>query len=46
MVAHTFTPNTLDAEAGGSLCIQGQPALQSGLVPGQPDIHTENPYVF
>ena len=29
MVAHTFDPNTWEAEAGGFLWIRGQPGLQS-----------------
>jgi hypothetical protein len=29
MVVHTFNPSTREAEAGGSLGIQGQPGLQS-----------------
>ena len=31
MVAHTFTPSTREAEAGGSLWVQDQPGLQSKL---------------
>jgi hypothetical protein len=29
MVAHAFNPSTQEAEAGGSLSIWGQPAIQS-----------------
>ena len=29
MVVHAFNPSTLEAEAGGSLKVQGQPYLQS-----------------
>ena len=29
MMAHTFNPSTLEAEAGGSLWVQGQPGLHS-----------------
>ena len=28
MVVHTFNPSTLEAEAGGSLRVLGQPGLQ------------------
>ena len=34
VVAHAFIPSTREAEAGGSLCVRGQPGLQA-LVPGQ-----------
>ena len=33
VVAHTFNPSTLEAVAGESLLVQGQPSLQE-LVPG------------
>ena len=29
VVAHTFNPSSQEAEAGGSLLVQGQPGLQS-----------------
>ena len=29
MVVHAFNPSTWEAEAGRSLCVQGQPGLQS-----------------
>ena len=31
MLANAFNPSTLEAEAGGSLWVQGQPGLQSKL---------------
>ena len=41
MVAHTFDPNTPEAEAGGSLWILGQPGLQSEFQGSQS--YTEKP---
>ena len=37
VVAHTFNPSTLEAEAGGSLSLR--PAWSTEWVPGQPGIH-------
>ena len=35
VVVHTFNPSTPEAEAGGSLGVQGQPGLQSELQDSQ-----------
>ena len=29
LIVHTFNPSTQEAEAGRSLCVQGQPGLHS-----------------
>ena len=42
VVVHTFNPSTQDAEAGGSLWVWGQPALQE-LTPGQAPKLQRNP---
>ena len=39
---HAFNPNTGEAGAGKSLCVQGQPDLQE-LVPGQAPKQQRNP---
>ena len=41
MVVHVFNPSTWDAEAGGSLWVQGQTDLQTSL--GQPVLQRRNP---
>ena len=43
MVVHTFNLSTWEAEAGGSLWIQGQPGLQSEFQDSQGC--TEKPYL-
>ena len=42
MVAHTFNPNTQEAETGGSLLVRGQPGLQS-LFQDNQGCYTEKP---
>ena len=42
MVVHAFNPSTQEAEAGGSLLLQGQPGLQE-LVPEQAPKLQRNP---
>ena len=44
VMAHTFNPGTQKAEEDGSLCIQGQPGLQSEFQDSQSP-YTEKPYV-
>lgn len=39
VVAHPFSPSTMDTEAIGSLCLSGQPGLQSSQG------YTEKPYL-
>jgi hypothetical protein len=41
VVAHAFNPSTWEAEAGGSLLVQGQPSLQSEFQDSQG--YTEKP---
>lgn len=45
-MAHAFTPNTCDAEAGGSLFIRDQPTLQSVSSRIAGNIHRETLRVF
>ena len=40
--AHTFNPTSQEAEAGGSLCVPGEPGLQE-LAPGQAPKLWRNP---
>ena len=42
VVAQAFNPSSQEAEAGRSLCIQGQPGLQSEFQDNQ-GCHTEKP---
>ena len=42
VVAHSFNTSTQEAEAGGSLCVRGQPGLQE-VVPGQNPKLQRNP---
>ena len=35
VVVHVFDPSTQEAEAGGSLCVQGQPGLHREFQDGQ-----------
>ena len=41
-MVHTFNPDTQQAEAGGSMWVQGQPGLQSEFQDSQ-DCYTEKP---
>ena len=41
VVAHPFNPSTLEEKAGRSLCVQGQPGLQSEFKNSQK--YTEKP---
>ena len=42
MVTHSLHPSTREAEAGGSLWVQGQPGLQSEFQDSQ-SFYTEKP---
>jgi hypothetical protein len=44
MVAHAFNSSIQEAEADKSLCIQGQPGLQS-VFQNSPDHYAEKPYL-
>ena len=41
---HAFNPNTLEAEAGGSLWVQGHPGLQKKFQDSQ-DCFLEKPWL-
>lgn len=39
MVAYTYNLSTQETEAGGWLCVQGQPGIQSESVPKKLNLH-------